>query len=380
MKYINFGKDNLKISRFGLGCMRFPQMKNEKGEDVIDEQESIKMIRYAIDNGVNYIDTAYAYAGSEVVVGKALLDGYREKVVLVTKLPIWLVKEQSDLRKYLDEQLERLQTDYIDIYLLHNLYYENWEIVEKFNAIEMMKQFKEEKKIKYIAFSMHERLDHWKKVIDTFDWDMAMMQYNYFDKFNQAGIEGLKYATDKGVPVVIMESLHGGMLALEPPAEVANALALVKGDTYAEKAFRWLYNQPECKVMLSGCSSMQQLKENIEIFNNSDVNVLTDEEEKQYDKARDEWNKKTLVQCTACGYCMPCPQGVDIPEIFNIYNNTARAMDKSHNQAWLYDQVLVSSKCDASQCVECGICESHCPQRIEIINKLKEAHAVFTGK
>ncbi len=379
MNYVKFGKHPFEVSRFGLGCMRFPQTKNDKGEDIIDEPKAIEMVRYAIDHGVNYIDTAYAYAGSEVVVGKALQDGYREKVILVTKLPTWLIKDKSDMPKLLEEQLKRLQTDYIDIYLLHNLYAENWDIVKKFDAIEGMKEFKAAGKIKYIAFSMHERLDHWKEIIDTFDWDMAMMQYNYFDKYNQAGVEGLKYASDKGLPVVIMESLRGGMLAMDPPPEVANALALVSGSSYAEKAFRWLYDQPECTVMLSGCSSLEQLKENIEIFSKAEVNVLTEDEKKQFDIAREEWNKKTLVPCTACGYCMPCPKNVDIPEIFEIYNNTARVIEKSQGQSWLYNQVLQSSKTDASQCVECGKCEGHCPQRIEIIKKLKEAHTALTS-
>ncbi len=374
MKYVKFGKTGLDVSRFGLGCMRFPTMKDSEGKDVIDEKAAIQLVRYAIDNGVNYIDTAYAYTGSEEVLGKALQDGYREKVILVTKLPVWEVKCKEDFRKFLDLQLSRLQTDYIDFYHLHNLFSDNWEIVKKYDAIKIMEEFKAEGKIKYIACSVHERLEHWKEVADAYDWDMMMMQYNYFDKYNQAGIEGLHYVAAKGTPVVIMESLRGGMLACEPPETVAKALAPVSGGSYAEKAFKWLIDQPECAVILSGCSSLEQVVENIKIFNSLDANCLTEAEKECYENAREEWNKKTLVPCTACGYCMPCPSGVDIPEVFEIYNNTARVLQAHQGQTWLYNQVLVRSKNDASQCIECGQCLKKCPQSIDIICKLKEAH------
>ncbi len=377
MKYVKFGKHDFEVSRFGLGCMRFPMTKDADGKDVIDEPKAIEMVRYAIDHGVNYIDTAWAYGGSEAVVGKALQDGYREKVLLVTKLPIWECKSTDDMRKFLNEELERLQTDCIDIYLLHNLFAENWKIVESIGAIKMMEQFRAEGKIKYIACSMHERTAHWKMVADAYDWDMMMMQYNYFDKDNQAGQEGLRYAAAKGLPVVIMESLRGGMLANDPPENVAEALKPLGDGSYAEKSFKWLYDQPECTVILSGCSSLEQVKENLAIFDKAEVGVLTDDARACYDKAREEWNKKTLVPCTGCGYCMPCPSNVDIPEVFEIYNNTVRA--PGHSQTWLYNQILGSSCTDASQCAECGACESHCPQGIGIIEKLKEAHAKLKG-
>ena len=206
------------------------------------------------------------YAGSEVVVGKALKDGYREKVKLVTKLPIWSCECEADLQKYMDEEMERLQVDHIDIYHLHNLFEANWEKVLKFNAIDFMKKQKADGKISYIAFSCHGQLDHWKKVVDYFDWDVCMMQYNYFDKYNQAGIEGLRYASAKGLPVIIMESLRGGMLGQTPPESIANILDKVPGETFAEKAFMWLINQPECTVMLSGCSSLENVLENLETF------------------------------------------------------------------------------------------------------------------
>ncbi|MBQ6933078.1 MAG: aldo/keto reductase [Clostridia bacterium] len=380
MKYVKFGKHDFEVSRFGLGCMRFPKIKLEDGTEVINEKEAIDIIRTAIDGGVNYIDTAYVYPGSEVVVGKALQDGYREKVKLVTKLPIWSCTSEEDLQKFMDEELERLQTDYLDIYLLHNLFEANWAKVKQFNAIEFMKKQKEAGKAKLIGFSCHGQLSHWKEVVDANDWDVCMMQYNYFDKYYQAGEEGLKYASAKGLPVIIMESLRGGMLGQTPPENVAEKLAKVPGETYGEKSFAWLINQPECTVMLSGCSSVEHVKENLKTFDKYEPNHLTEEQLKAYDEAREEWNKKTLVACTGCAYCMPCPMGVDIPGIFKYYNDTVRVLDKSQSQTFLYAQLFSHSKKDPTQCIECGKCMSHCPQNIQIPVKLKEAHEACAPK
>lgn len=380
MKYVDFGKHGFRVSRFGLGCMRFPKIKAEDGTEIIDEKAAIEIIRTAIDGGVNYIDTAYVYAGSEVVVGKALKDGYREKVKLVTKLPLWSCNSEEDLQKYMDEEMERLQVDHIDIYHLHNLFEANWEKVIKFHAIDFMKKQKAAGKISYIAFSCHGQLDHWKKVVDYFDWDVCMMQYNYFDKYNQAGIEGLKYAKAKGLPVIIMESLRGGMLAQVPPESIAKELECVPGNSYAEKSFQWLISQAEPTVMLSGCHSVEHVRENLRIFDTYDVGCLTDAQNAAFDRAREEWNKKTLVPCTGCGYCMPCPMGVDIPEVFEIYNNTARVLTENQGQVWLYDQMLLKSGKDASKCIKCGKCVSHCPQKISIPEKLAEAHEVLKPK
>ena len=245
--------------------------------------------------------------------------------------------------------MERLQVDHIDIYHLHNLFEANWEKVLKFNAIDFMKKQKADGKISYIAFSCHGQLDHWKKVVDYFDWDVCMMQYNYFDKYNQAGIEGLRYASAKGLPVIIMESLRGGMLGQTPPESIANILDKVPGETFAEKAFMWLINQPECTVMLSGCSSLENVLENLETFDKYEAGCLSDEQNVIFDEAREEWNRKTLVPCTGCAYCMPCPMNVDIPEVFEIYNNTARVFTENQGQTWLYTQMLIHSQKDASQ-------------------------------
>ncbi len=376
MQYVDFKHDGKKVSRFGLGCMRLPKMKNAEGKEVIDEPEAIKLIRTAIDKGVNYIDTAYFYEGSEVVVGKALKDGYREKVILATKLPMSIVNSEDDLQKYYEEELERLDVEHIDVYFLHNLFESNWEKVLKYNAIDFMVNLKKQGKISYIAVSMHGTNEHFEKVIDHFDWDLAMIQYNYYDKYHQAGQKGLLHASAKGIPVVSMESLHGGMLAVDVPEKVEAAFGDWKKDlSNAEKSFMWLYNQPEVTVILSGCSTMEQLEENIQIFNKAQSNILSDEEVALFDKAREAWESFINIECTDCKYCMPCPAKVDIPLVFSIWNEIAR----SPAQKWLYNLMLVQSNKDATKCVECGKCSKVCPQKFDIPARLKEAHAALTA-
>ncbi len=371
MQFVDFKHDGKKVSRFGLGCMRFPKTTDAEGKDIIDEPAAIELIRAAIDGGVNYIDTAYFYPGSEVVVGKALKDGYREKVILATKLPAGLLTCKEDLQKFYEEELERLQVDYIDVYFLHNLYKANWAKVLQFGGIEFMADLKKRGKIGYIAVSMHEYFDHFKEVMDHFDWDLAMIQYNYYDKFNQMGIDGLKYASAKGIPVVAMESLHGGMLSTNVPAEVTAAFGDYLADkSDAEKAFMWLYNQPEVTVILSGVSTMEQLEENLRIFENAQCGIISEEQEKYFDAARDSWNKFINIECTACGYCVPCPAGVDIPNVFKIWNDFAKAPE----QKWLYNAMLLTAGKDGSKCVSCGKCVPHCPQHFDIPQKLAEAH------
>ncbi len=371
MQFVDFKQDGKKVSRFGLGCMRLPSVTNDEGKSIIDEEAAIALIRRAIDAGVNYIDTAYIYEGSEVVVGKALQDGYREKVMLATKLPMSLVKCEADLQKYYEEELARLQVDHIDVYFLHNLYEASWQKTIETNAIDFMVNLKKQGKISYIAVSMHGSYDHFEKVIDYFDWDLAMIQYNYYDKFNQAGIKGLKYASAKGIPVVSMESLHGGMLANDVPKAVEAAFEGWKSEvSNAEKAFMWLYNQPEVTIVLSGSSSLEQLEDSLRIFENAKCNILSEKEEALYDRARAVWESFVNIECTGCKYCMPCPVGVDIPTAFDCWNEFA----KTPGQKWMYKILLMESAKDASKCVECGKCESVCPQKLKIIEKLKEAH------
>ncbi len=372
MKYVDFKHDGKKVSRFGLGCMRLPSIKDAEGNSSIDEPKAIELIRKAIDSGVNYIDTAYFYPGSEVVVGKALKDGYREKVILATKLPMSIVEKDEDLQKYYEEELERLQVDYIDVYFLHNLFESNWDKVLKYNATSFMENLKKQGKIGYIAASAHGNSDHIAKVVDAYDWDLVMVQYNYYDKFNQAGQEGVRRASAKGIPVVAMEPLHGGMLVNDVPEIVEDAFkGLDKAKTNSERSFMWLYNQPEITVVLSGSSTMEQLEDTLKIFENAQSNCLSAEDEAVYDKARQAWESLINIECTGCNYCMPCPANVDIPGVFYRWNDFKRAPD----QKWLYNLIQKDNGTDASKCIDCGKCEKVCPQKLPIPQKLKEAHA-----
>ncbi|HCD09949.1 MAG TPA: aldo/keto reductase, partial [Thermoanaerobacter sp.] len=321
MQYRQFGKLNIAISALGFGLMRLPAIDNDNSK--IDEAEAIRMIRYAIDNGVNYIDTAWPYHGgnSEIVAGKALKDGYREKTFLATKLPTWLINEKEDMDKYLNEQLKKLQTDYIDFYLLHALDKSKWENMKKVDALSWAEKKKQEGKIRYIGFSFHDEYPVFQEIVDYYDkWDFCQIQYNYMDIDVQAGENGLKHAASKGLGVVIMEPIRGGRLA-NPPKAVQDIWDTAKVKrTPAEWALQWLWNQPEVSVVLSGMSTFEQLKENIESAKRSGINTLTKEELEIVSKVRNKYKELSPIACTGCNYCMPCPNGVNIPRNFELYN------------------------------------------------------------
>lgn len=374
MQYIEFGEMKKMTSRFGMGCMRLPQTKAEDGTDIIDEKESIKMIRHAINSGVNYFDTAYAYQGSEDILGKALKDGYREKVTLATKIPMYEIKSYEDYQRIFDEELDRLQEDYIDVYLFHCLDRANWEKVKATDGLKFMEDLKSKGKIKQIGFSFHADYDLFTEIVDAYDWEVCLIQLNILDDNHQAGVKGLKYAAKKGISVVIMEPLKGGLFGANVPEEVETILGEYKEQrSLVEWAFRWLYHHKEVKVILSGVSSMNQLEENLRIFNSSESNVMSDYDMELINKIKLIYRTKVKVGCTGCAYCMPCPQGVNIPEIFKIYNDSSLSSWTEFGKTF-YSLVASSSRKDASNCVECGNCESHCPQKIDIINNLKEAH------
>ena len=281
MHYVEFGKLGFKVSRFGMGCMRLPMEEGYSDDSQVDEDEAIKMIRYAIDNGVTYIDTAYGYHGgrSEVIVGKALKKGYRDKTKIATKLPVWHAKTYEDFERLLDEQLSRLKVDYVDFYLLHALNEKQWHRVRKLGVLDFLDEAIKKGKIRYPGFSFHDELPVFKDIIDSYDWCMCQIQLNILDEHYQAGVEGLKYAGSRGIPVVIMEPLRGGRLAQNLSEEVIdiwNSYPIKR--SAVEWAFRWIYNFPEVTTILSGVSTMDQLKENIEIFKNAEPNVMTDEE------------------------------------------------------------------------------------------------------
>ncbi len=377
-----------KVSALGFGAMRMPSSR----------QESIKMIRYAIDNNVNYVDTAYTYHGgkSEVIVGKALLDGYREKVTLTTKSPLWMVKTREDFDKYLNKQLKRLQTN-PDIYLFHGMKKVRLEKVKNLNLIEKMEEAKAEGKFKYIGFSFHDSFDVFKEIIDYYNWDCCQIQHNYLDVDFQAGIKGLKYAASKNIPVIIMEPIRGGQLAipqdkLDTKPEIKNVLeqSTVKR-TMPDWALQFLWNQPEVSVVLSGMSSMQQVIENIESANNSGINTLTKEEFETISALREAFKKSFAVPCTNCGYCMPCPNGVNIPTINRLINDAAY-WGTSNNPIILYfynslaktPEELEQKRAKGEEvegaqslCIQCGECVEKCPQQINIPDIMEKANLIL---
>jgi predicted aldo/keto reductase-like oxidoreductase len=370
MEYTQLGKTGLKVSRLGLGCMRFPST----------EKDAVEMVRYAIDNGVNYLDTAYIYKNSEIITGKALRDGYRNKTFLATKSPIWHIGKHEDFEKYLDEELKRLGTDYIDVYLLHNLNHGHWEKVKKFDGLTFLDKMVEKGKIRHKAFSIHSTLQAFKEIVDAFDWEMAQIQLNILDEYQQVGVEGLKYAANKGMAVVIMEPLRGGYLLNNVPEEVNTLIhQYPEQRSFVEWCFRWLYNMPETSVILSGTSTLDQLKDNLRIFNQAAPNVMSEEDQKLIDRIREIFESKKSIGCTGCKYCMPCPRNISIPEIFKLYNSYQLVKPHIIDKV-VYQNTMIPSGSGADQCVSCGICMKNCPQDLKIPDLLKRVHEEFMEK
>jgi hypothetical protein len=378
MDYRVIGKDKMTASVFGFGCMRLPMRALPDGGHAVDEDEAIRMIRYAADHGVTYFDTAYPYhqGVSELVVGKALQGGYREKVLLATKLPVWQTKKYADFDRILDEQLRKLQTDHIDFYLLHALSEGTWRKVKKLGVLDFLDRAKKSGKIRHAAFSFHDEAPLFKEIIDSYAWDMCQIQLNLLDENYQAGLEGLYYAAERGIDVVVMEPLRGGALAQKVPEDIRLVWDQAEiRRSPAEWAFRWLYNFPQVKVILSGVSTMEQLKDNIRIFADAKPAAMTAAEKDLVGQVQSLYRQKIKVGCTGCNYCMPCPSSVSIPEVFRLYNQ-AFLYDDLANSRKSYQNLMKREK-DASKCVSCGHCEPLCPQNIPIIEKLAEAHRIL---
>ena len=371
------GKTNEEVSLLGFGCMRLPTLAN--GE--IDEAEAIAMIRYAIDHGVNYLDTAYGYhdGKSEVLVGKAIQDGYREKVNIATKLPVWLVKEPQDCARLFNEQLERLGVEMVDFYLLHALNRNSWQQALENEALEVLEQMQAEGRIRHVGFSFHDDLPAFREIIDAYPWDFCQIQFNYMDECHQAGLAGLKYAASKGLGVVIMEPLRGGRLVQNLPPEVEELFKNASAQrTPAEWALRWVADHPEVSIILSGMSRWSDVKENLRVLSEAEPQSLSKEELAVIAQAQEIYNQRVQIPCTDCRYCLPCPQNVAIPRIFRLFNE-ASMYNSFDGDRFLYEQ-LVSSNKDASQCIACGNCESVCPQQLEIIELLQMADRAFAVK
>ncbi len=382
MQYRKFGKTNEQVSLLGFGCMRLPVIGGDASQ--IDDEKAIAMVRHAIDAGVNYIDTAYPYHGkgfgkggaSEPFVARALKDGYREKVNIATKLPSWLCESQADMERLLDEQLSRLETQTIDFYLVHALNKTTWDKLKTLDIGAFLDRAIAAGKIRYAGFSFHDNEDCFIDIVDSYDWSFCQIQYNYLDENYQAGKKGLEYASDKGLGIAIMEPLRGGSLAQQMPAEIEAAWekAPVKR-TPVEWALRWVMNHPEVSVVLSGMSEMVHVEENLKTASEGAANSLTQEEIGLVDYAKEVFNSRMKINCTGCRYCMPCPVGVDIPQNFGLYNNAylfdSMAVFQTRYRMFLPD----ASK--ATQCIECGKCESHCPQNIAIREELKNVARVL---
>jgi predicted aldo/keto reductase-like oxidoreductase len=374
MIYRPFGKTGIQLSQLGFGCMRFP-LTEQFDPTKIDEVEATEMLHYAIEHGVNYFDTAYPYhrETSEQFTGKALKGGYRKKIHLATKAPMWLVKCKDDMQKYFDEQCKRLQTDMIDMYLLHALGKNSWKTVKECDVFSFLEAMLKAGRIRYAGFSFHDELPLFKEIVDAYPWTFCLIHLNYVDDDYQAGLEGLEYAHRKGLAVIIMEPLRGGKLANNVLHEVADTIKQTgRTQTAAEFALRWLFNRPEVCCVLSGMSSLEQVKENITFASEEHTNTITPQEMKLYKKARTFYRKRTKVNCTQCGYCMPCPQKIAIPFILELYND-ACVYEAYDNSQWMYE-VFVKPENRADQCTECRECEEKCPQKIPIAECMKKAH------
>ena len=368
------GKTGEKVSALGFGCMRLPTCDDQS----IDVDEATRMLRFAIDNGVDYVDTAWGYHNgqSEPFVGSALQDGYRDKVNLASKLPSWLIKSREDMDYYLNEQLRRLRTDVIDFYLIHALNRRYWKNLKEHDIFEFMDSALASGRIRHIGFSFHDTLDVFKEIIDSYGWEFCQIQYNFVDTEHQAGLEGLKYAAGKGIGVAVMEPLRGGKLATNVRDDILSIWNSSGIDrTPAAWALRWVWNDPDVGVVLSGMSTMDQVRENIETAREASPYSMSSSELTIVDKVREEYKKRIKVSCTGCSYCMPCPSGVAIPTCFDFFND-AYMFDsiEDHKKAYLRS---VKKENRASLCVECGRCEELCPQNIPIIEQLKEVSSLF---
>ncbi len=385
MQYRKFGKTNEMVSSLGFGCMRLPLAGETP--DLIDEKKAISLIHQAIENGVNYFDTAYPYhslsfeagGNSEPLLGKALKQVPRDKVKIATKLPSWLVKEHKDMESLLDDQLERLQTSYIDFYLIHALNKGFWQNLKNNDLFGFINKALESGKIKHIGFSFHDDIQLFKEIVDSFPWEFCQIQLNYLDQNYQAGMEGLKYASSKGMGVAIMEPLRGGNLADSIPDEIENEIKTNNlFSSNVDMALSWLWNLPEVSIVLSGMNTTDQVSENCELADIRDVGNLTPEKEQLVKKVIESFESKKLIRCTACGYCLPCPVGVNIPVNLRCYNEYHRFdNERNRKQAHTTFNMFLSDQQKAFNCVKCRKCESHCPQGIKISEELEKVKGLF---
>ncbi len=372
MHYRKFGKDKFQSSILGFGAMRLPLNSQDTAD--IDLPQATRMIRLAVDSGINYIDTAYGYHNgkSETAVGQALRDGYREKVRLATKLPYWAVNSPEDMDRIFAEQLTRLETGKIDYYLLHALSKTAWDKLKGFKVLEWAQSKLNAGQIGSLGFSFHDGPEVFKQIIDEHAWDFCQIQYNYMDTENQAGAQGLEYAASKNIPVVVMEPLRGGSLAnpLENIREIFTKSGITR--TPAEWALLWAWSQPGISLVLSGMSNLEQVRDNLRIAENSGSWKLSENDLKIIAEVKKAYLDSKAIDCTQCGYCMPCSYGVNIPANFAMYNEAER-YNNYNGPKWQYANRLKEGE-RAAACTGCRRCLTKCPQKLEIPDQLEKVH------
>ena len=365
------------LSILGFGCMRFQRKRGS-----IDYEEAEREVLAAVERGVNYFDTAYIYPGSEEILGRILDQNQcRDRINIATKLPHYLIRKLEDIERYFQEQLKRLRTDHVDFYLMHMLPdVSTWERLKGLGVEEWLEEKKAGGAIRRVGFSYHGNTNAFQNLVDAYDWDFCQIQYNYIDEHTQAGRRGLRHAADKGIPVIIMEPLRGGRLVNNLPKKARDLFASAQPQrTPAEWGLRWLWNQPEVTVVLSGMNSMEMVEENCRIASEAEAGEQGEAEAALYEQVKAEINAKIKVGCTGCAYCMPCPKGVDIPGAFRCYNARYTEGFYTGMKEYFMCTTLRGKRSNASQCVKCGRCETHCPQGIHIREELDNVKRVLEG-
>ncbi len=380
MQYRTFGRIPFKPSALGFGLMRLPMKDAEKG--IVDLDETIRIVRYAIDNGVNYLDTAYVYhrSESERILSEILKDGYREKVKIATKFPLWLIKEEADLDRIFFEQLEKMKTDKVDFYLFHAINKQRLGQIKKFKMIDWIEKKKSQGYLDYLGFSFHDSYKVLKKTVDYYNWDFCQLQYNIMDIREQAGRAGVRYAHKNGLGVIIMEPLRGGQLSQNISPDIMKQwqkYAKINGEECfnpIQYMLDWIWNHEEVSLILSGMSNYEQVEQNIIFANKSSINKLNEKQIKIIDQIRKLYFKKRVIPCTFCNYCSDCPQKIAIPYIFDLTNQIKR-YDNIDKPRMGYQ--FIDKEIRASACIDCKLCDSLCPQKIEISSLIKKCKAVF---
>ena len=373
MQYRTITRNKIQVSALGFGCMRLPVLKSGR----VDQKEAVRIIRHGIDEGINYIDTAAPYheGDSETIVGQAIKGAYRDKVLVATKMPTWEPTKKGDLDRIFDEQRTKLGVDYIDVYLLHCLNKGLMESVKKLEMIEWIARKKEQGKIRLLGFSFHDDLPMFREIVDLFDWDVCQIQYNYVNETTQAGTAGLEYAAQKGLSTIVMEPLFGGALA-NPAGKLAETFQKYKANP-VDLALRWLWNKPEVSLVLSGMSDMEQTVQNLEIAGRSGIGTFSDQEQAVIAEAQSVYAESRPIQCSKCGYCLPCPFEVDIPYNFELYNSMSAMPETALLMKNIY--AMFPPTHQASNCSECVQCEQKCPQNLPIPQLLKQVDIALRG-